>query len=276
MAVGNQASKNIDENIDWAAMASVLDLRNVFELVDHTPDDSPFSEQEFVDQRHQAVLHILSKFCNELEVKSLQELLKQSLGNVPAIYDQLAKQPFAQIRHRFAIVGAGRCNLTGEQFTVIVHHQVQFEAVKPIHRAFATIRKPYKDLVIVNAMVVTHAQRRRIDKRNAVTMTIQAFQVGAQGSKRRRHQSYKTFVTHPVRKLAAQMLAYMFRVAGFEIPILELMKVEGDGHDLTDTQLPSTKSFLASIFQLSGFPKRQKICIFSEIWGRESLSPTSH
>jgi len=122
MAVGDQASNHVDECVDGAAVTSVLDLRNVFKLVDHAFNNSSFSEQEFVDQRHQAVLHVLPEFCNELEVKSLQKLLKQSLGNVPTICDQLAKQPFAQLRHGFSVVRAGGCNLAGEQFATIVYN----------------------------------------------------------------------------------------------------------------------------------------------------------
>lgn len=82
-------------------MASVLDLRNVLELVDYTFNNGPFSEKEFVHQGHQAVLHILPGFCDELEVEGLPKLLKQSLGKVPTICDQLTKQSFAQFRHRF-------------------------------------------------------------------------------------------------------------------------------------------------------------------------------
>jgi len=50
----------------------------------------------------------------------------------------------------------------------------------------------------------------------------------------------------------------MFRLVGFEVPILRLMKVNDDGHDLTNTQLPSAKSLFAPIFQLSDVPNWQK------------------
>jgi hypothetical protein len=54
------------------------------------------------------------------------------------------------------------------------------------------------------------------------------------------------------------MLANMFCVVGFEVPILRLMKVNIDGHDLTNAQLSSAESLFAPIFQLSGFPNWQK------------------
>jgi hypothetical protein len=46
----------------------------------------------------------------------------------------------------------------------------------------------------------------------------------------------------------------MLSVIGFEIPMLGLVKVNDDVHDLTDAQLPSTKSLFAAIFLLLSFP----------------------
>jgi hypothetical protein len=158
MAVSNQASNNIDESVDRAMVASMLDLRNIFELVNHTFNDGTFSKQELVHQRHQTVFHVFSEFCNELEVKDLQELLKQSLRNVPTICDQLAEQSFAQLGNRFAVINTGRCDLTSQQFPTIIDHQVQFEAEELSHGTFATIGITCKNPVVMNAMVVTYAQ----------------------------------------------------------------------------------------------------------------------
>ena len=51
MTISNQASNNIDETIDWAAMASMLDLGDILELLDDTFNDGPFSEEQFVEPR---------------------------------------------------------------------------------------------------------------------------------------------------------------------------------------------------------------------------------
>lgn len=72
MAVSDQASDNVDESIDRAAMARMLDLRNVLELINDAFNDGSFSKQKLVHPGHQAVLHVLSEFGNELEVECLQ------------------------------------------------------------------------------------------------------------------------------------------------------------------------------------------------------------
>jgi hypothetical protein len=41
MAPGYQASQTVDEAIDWTAMPGVFNLRDVFELTNHTLDDDP-------------------------------------------------------------------------------------------------------------------------------------------------------------------------------------------------------------------------------------------
>ena len=43
-AVGNQAAHQIHEEIHWAAMARVLNLRDIFELVDDCLDNGAFSQ----------------------------------------------------------------------------------------------------------------------------------------------------------------------------------------------------------------------------------------
>jgi hypothetical protein len=45
MAISDQASNNIDETIDRAAMTSMLNLGDVFELVDHTFNDGSFAQK---------------------------------------------------------------------------------------------------------------------------------------------------------------------------------------------------------------------------------------
>ena len=50
--------------IDRAAMARVLDLRNILELV----DNGPFAHQQFIRQVHQMVLHVCAQSGDETPV----------------------------------------------------------------------------------------------------------------------------------------------------------------------------------------------------------------
>ena len=60
VSVGNQAGQQIDHEIGRTAMASMLDLRDILELVNDGLDDRPFTQQHLVLHLDQPVLHILA------------------------------------------------------------------------------------------------------------------------------------------------------------------------------------------------------------------------
>ena len=82
----------VDEAVHRFAVAGMFNLRDVFELIYDTFNDGPFPQKELVDQRQQAVFHVLPQFGDELNAKRVKELFKQRLRNVAAIRNQLAKQ----------------------------------------------------------------------------------------------------------------------------------------------------------------------------------------
>jgi hypothetical protein len=48
MTVGDQASDQVDQKVDGATMARMLDLADVFELIVDGLDDGSFAQKEFV------------------------------------------------------------------------------------------------------------------------------------------------------------------------------------------------------------------------------------
>src|SRR5262245_16018120 len=108
----------------------------------------------------------------------------------------------------------------------------------------------------MNPMIITNKQGGGVDEGKSMTASIEALQIGTQGSQHGRHQDYKPLITHQFRKLASQVLANMFRVIGFEVSILRLMKVNNDRHDLTHTQLATPAAFFTPIFDSSALPER--------------------
>ena len=48
MAIGNQATEEIDEEVGGAAMAGVFDLGDVFELVEDGLDNGPFAQYQLI------------------------------------------------------------------------------------------------------------------------------------------------------------------------------------------------------------------------------------
>ena len=60
MTISDQASDDVDKAIHGAAMASMLNLRDVFELIHDALDNRSFAQEEFIHQRQQAIFHVLS------------------------------------------------------------------------------------------------------------------------------------------------------------------------------------------------------------------------
>jgi hypothetical protein len=61
--------------------------------------------------------------------------------------------------HWLAVTRTPGSNLTSQEFAAIIHDQIEFEAIKPAHRTLSAIRKPCKNLVVMDAMVITVGMR---------------------------------------------------------------------------------------------------------------------
>ena len=79
MAISDQASEKINQKIDRAAVASMFDLGNVLELIDHRLNNGPLAQQDLVDQVHQAVLHVGFDLGDELQPEGLHKLFEERL-----------------------------------------------------------------------------------------------------------------------------------------------------------------------------------------------------
>lgn len=91
-AVGNQATHQIDEEIHWAAMARVLNLRDIFELVNNCLNNGAHPQQNLIEDRHEFVFHVRFDANDELKVEIAQEFFKKWLRNITSITNQFAKQ----------------------------------------------------------------------------------------------------------------------------------------------------------------------------------------
>jgi len=58
-------------------MASVLDLRDILELIVDGLDQGSFAKQKLIGHDHQAVFHVLAQLGNQLEMEILPELFKK-------------------------------------------------------------------------------------------------------------------------------------------------------------------------------------------------------
>ena len=132
MRVSNQTADQIDTEIGKATMTSVFNLGNVLELVDDGFHDCSLALQEFVSHIHQPVFHIGLELGDELDAL-LPKLLKESLRQVAFVPKQFAKQALNQLGDWATVIDVAGGETTRQQFTIVVHHQMQFEAKKPVH-----------------------------------------------------------------------------------------------------------------------------------------------
>ena len=71
MAVGNQASYQIDRKVRWAAMAGMCNLHEVLELVKHRFDQRPPTQDYLFMQEQQAVRHIPFEVGDQAQLAGL-------------------------------------------------------------------------------------------------------------------------------------------------------------------------------------------------------------
>ena len=70
--IGDQTGDDIDEGVDWTAMTSVFNLRNVFELIYHTFNNGSLAQEQLVNHRDQSVFHVLLDACDGLDIEGVQ------------------------------------------------------------------------------------------------------------------------------------------------------------------------------------------------------------
>lgn len=77
MGVGDDAGNNIHEAVHDAAMAGMLDLRDILELIVDRFDNESLTQDDSVNEGHEPVLHIFPHCGDELE-SSGHERFKQA------------------------------------------------------------------------------------------------------------------------------------------------------------------------------------------------------
>ena len=106
-SVSNQTGDEIDEKVGRAAVAGVLNLGDILELVNDGLNDETFTRQQFVFENDQSVFHVFANrrdrqraVCRHQWRSPCEELLKERFGEIAAVADQLPHS-------RLAICGTG-------------------------------------------------------------------------------------------------------------------------------------------------------------------------
>jgi hypothetical protein len=106
--VGDEASKEIRQDIVGAAMTGVLDLAHALELIVDGLDDGAFAPQQLVGEIHERVAHVLAERGNQPRSVVYQEPLGEGRGDVARSTEAFAEQTADQAWNGSLVVGIAR------------------------------------------------------------------------------------------------------------------------------------------------------------------------
>ncbi len=67
MAVSDQPGNQIDQEVDRTAMARMLDLTDVFELIIDGLNNGLLAQEQLVGEREQAIVHLFTELGDQLK-----------------------------------------------------------------------------------------------------------------------------------------------------------------------------------------------------------------
>lgn len=108
--VGKESCDEIAKKVGETAMAGMLNLRNVFELVDDGFDNGPFAQEQLVEVGQQ--------FGDQVEIVFGQQV-GEPLGDVAFVGKALAPELFKQSRSGVAVIDSAWREATGEQLAFV-------------------------------------------------------------------------------------------------------------------------------------------------------------
>jgi len=232
VAIGNQASEQVDEEVEWTAVTRVLDLADILELIDDGLDEGALAQEQLVGVGQDDVAPVLAQLGDEPEALREEELLSEGRGDVALVRKEFAKEPMDQARNWSSAVEIAWGETESEQLATVIDDQMQLEVVEPPHRGLAASRIDAKDTALLDTGGMADRQRGRVDEADARALSALDVQVDGQGHEEARHEIDKAGIGHQLRKLVAQMDLDVLEVEPLEGAIPRLLEEDEDGEDL--------------------------------------------
>jgi hypothetical protein len=148
-------------------MAGMLDLADVFELVDDGLDDGALAQEQLVREGEQALVHVRVQLGDQAQAQGDEKVSGQGLRDAALVSKELAEQAAHQTRHRAPIIDVARRKAEGQQLAAIADDQMQLEAIEPADRGLATGGVDGEYVMLADARIAADGLRRRIDEADA-------------------------------------------------------------------------------------------------------------
>ena len=120
VAIGDQPRKQVHEEIIRAAVAGVLNLADVLELVVDALDNRALAQQQLVGDGKESLAHVPAYLGDQPKPLCGEDLLGQCGGDVAPITKELAEQAAHQAGHGTAVIDIARGQAERQQFAPVI------------------------------------------------------------------------------------------------------------------------------------------------------------
>jgi hypothetical protein len=231
VAIRDEACEQVNEEIAGAAVARVLDLRDVLELVEDRLDERPLAKQEPVGELKELSAHVLAQVGDETQSLGEQEAFGKGRGAGALVANEFAEETPRQAGHWTPVIGIAGSETEREQFATVVDDQLEFEAREPPHRGLPASSVNGNHPVLLDARRMADGKRGGVDEAHPRTLPHLRVQVDRQGHQITRHEGHEARITQELRELWAQVDLDLLRGEAFERPLPRLLEENQDGED---------------------------------------------
>lgn len=264
--ISDEAGDQICHEIGGTAMTRVFDLALILENVIDRLDQCALAQDDFVEQVHQLVLHVLFDFGDKLKTV-LPEFFEQRLGNVSLVAEQFSDQGPGHLGHGHPVIDVTRREFYGEQLTPIIDDQMQLEAVKPAGGGFSSLCDVTENTVRRNPMVVTDVDSGGINKSKPRRLSQICMEEGTECVQPGTDALDKAIVGRQSGKVAPMMRLKKFQIKMLERAEIRVMKIDQNSHDFTDAQARRSIALTCGIGQQQViFRKVHKVIKLAEMF----------
>ena len=166
--VGGQACHQVDRKADDRPVPGVFNLGHILEFVIDGLDQRSFPQEDLVRDGHNLPLHIVLELGNQLNAIH-KEFGEEVLADVTLVSHQLAENLFNKrfVPERLPVVDVARGDHEVQQISLLIADQMEFEAIKPSHRALPALGKALENLVKMDTLVPANTQRGTVHETDA-------------------------------------------------------------------------------------------------------------